>query len=162
MEHCTIFQSSVSKLSFRRWVTVNHHNYIRFLHIALIPFIRLHHCSGCYWLWMELASAHYHYHYLSSLRFISFLKPLLLLLLLTSFLPPLSPLLLSSLSDFSRSKHPTMQSTACCCRYAFVMWPHHVAYPLRGRVTKCVAAFCRLPAPGQSHHWAYSPDHTPP
>ncbi len=59
MEHCTIFQSSVSRLSFRRWVTVNHHNYIRFLRIALIPFIRSHHGSGSYWVWMDLASAHY-------------------------------------------------------------------------------------------------------
>ncbi len=39
--------------------TVNRHNYIRFLRIAVIPFIRRHHGSGCYWLWMDLASAHY-------------------------------------------------------------------------------------------------------
>ena len=38
--------------------TVNHHNYIRFLRIAVIPFIRRHYGSGCYWLLMNLASAH--------------------------------------------------------------------------------------------------------
>ena len=38
---------------------VNCHKYIRFLRIAIIPFIRQHHGSGCYWLWMDLASAHY-------------------------------------------------------------------------------------------------------
>ena len=59
MEHCNISQRGYSKLSFRTWVTINHHNYIRFLRIALIPFIHSHHGSGCYWLWMDLASAHY-------------------------------------------------------------------------------------------------------
>ena len=39
--------------------TVNRHKYIRFLCIAIIPFIRQHHGSGFYWLWMDLASAHY-------------------------------------------------------------------------------------------------------
>ena len=38
---------------------VNHQKYIRFLRIAIIPFIHQHHGSGCYWLWMDLASAHY-------------------------------------------------------------------------------------------------------
>ena len=38
---------------------VNRHNYIRFLRIAVIPFIRWHHGSGFYWLWMDLASAYY-------------------------------------------------------------------------------------------------------
>ena len=38
---------------------VNRHHYIRFLRITIIPFICQYHCSGCYWLWMDLASAHY-------------------------------------------------------------------------------------------------------
>ena len=38
---------------------VNRHKYIIFLRIAIIPFIRQHHGSGCHWLWMDLASAHY-------------------------------------------------------------------------------------------------------
>ena len=35
------------------------HNYIRFLRITVIPFIRQHHGSGCYWLWIDLVSSHY-------------------------------------------------------------------------------------------------------
>ena len=38
---------------------VNRHHYIRFLRITIIPFICQYHCSGCYWLWMDLASTHY-------------------------------------------------------------------------------------------------------
>ena len=38
---------------------VNHHHYIRFLCVTIIPYICQYHCSGCYWLWMVLASAHY-------------------------------------------------------------------------------------------------------
>ena len=47
---------------------VNRHKYIRFLRIAIIPFIRQHHGSGCYWLWMDLASAHYTNNTLSFLQ----------------------------------------------------------------------------------------------
>ena len=38
---------------------VNCYKYIRFLGIAIIPFIHQYYGSGCYWLWMNLASAHY-------------------------------------------------------------------------------------------------------
>ncbi len=60
MEHCAISQYGVSKLSFLEvGYEVNHHNDIRFLPIAIIPFIHQHRGNGCYWLWMDLASAHY-------------------------------------------------------------------------------------------------------
>lgn len=39
--------------------TVNRHNYIRFLRIAVIPFIPQHHGSGCYWLWIDPVSTYY-------------------------------------------------------------------------------------------------------
>ncbi len=55
--HCA--QSGISKLSFLEvGYAVNRHNFIRFLCIAVIPFIHHHHGYGCYWLWMDLASAH--------------------------------------------------------------------------------------------------------
>ena len=60
MEHCAISQHGISKLSFlEAGYAVNCHNYIRFLRIAVIPFIHQHHGKGCYWLWMNLASSHY-------------------------------------------------------------------------------------------------------
>ena len=39
--------------------TENRHDYIRSLCNDVIPFIHRHHRSGCYWLWMDLASAYY-------------------------------------------------------------------------------------------------------
>ena len=60
MKHCAISQSGISKLSFLEvGYAVNHYNYIRFLCIAIIPFIRQHHGNGHYWLWIDLESAHY-------------------------------------------------------------------------------------------------------
>ena len=60
IEYCAISQHDVSKLSFLEvGYAVNRHNYIRFLRIAIIPFIRQHHGNGRYWLWMHLESAHY-------------------------------------------------------------------------------------------------------
>ena len=60
MEHCAISQCGISKLSFSEaGYAVNHYNYIRFLRIAIIPFIRQHHGNGHYWLWIDLESAHY-------------------------------------------------------------------------------------------------------
>ena len=51
MEHC---QHGISKLFFSEaGYAVNHHNYIRFLCIAIIPLIRQHHSNGHYWLWMD-------------------------------------------------------------------------------------------------------------
>ena len=60
MVHCAISQSGISKLSFlEAGYAGNRHNFIRYLCMAVIPFIRLHHGYWRYWLWMDLASAHY-------------------------------------------------------------------------------------------------------
>ena len=60
MVHCAISQSGISKLSFlEAGYAVNCHNFIRFLCIAVIPFIHQHHIVGRCWLWMDMASAHF-------------------------------------------------------------------------------------------------------
>ena len=60
MGYCPISQYGISKLSFlEAGYTVNHHNYIRFLCTAVIPFICQHHGNSRYYLMMDLASAYY-------------------------------------------------------------------------------------------------------
>ena len=60
MEHCAISLCGISKLSFLEvGYTVNHYNYVRFLRIAIIPFIHQYHGNGHYLLWIDLESAHY-------------------------------------------------------------------------------------------------------
>ena len=52
MVHCTISQCGISKLSFLvAGYALNRHNYIRFLHTAVIPFIRQLHSNERYWTW---------------------------------------------------------------------------------------------------------------
>ena len=60
MEHCALSQCGISKLSFSEaGYTVSHNNCIRFLQIAIIPFICRHHGNGCYWLRIDLENVHY-------------------------------------------------------------------------------------------------------
>ena len=60
MVHYTISQCGILKMSFLvAGYALNRHNYIRFLHTAVIPFIRQLHSNECYWLWIDLAIAHY-------------------------------------------------------------------------------------------------------
>ena len=59
MEHCAISQYAILKLSFLEVDFAVNHHYIRFLRIAIIPFIRQYQGNGHYCLWIDLESAHY-------------------------------------------------------------------------------------------------------